>query len=142
MIGESADTLSDAELVDSYYFTVFPNMHPWGGYNQITYRWRPNGDDHESCLMDVYLLSPFTGGAPPPAPERRLDADQPWRSAVEELGSLARVFDQDEFNLEAVQKGLRDHAHHASPSRAYQESKIRHFHHLYEQWVPGVEPLQ
>ena len=35
------ETLTDAELVDSYFMTVFPNMHPWGGFNQITYRFRP-----------------------------------------------------------------------------------------------------
>jgi len=137
VIGEGADELSDAELVDSYYFTVFPNMHPWGGYNQITYRWRPNGDDHESCIMEVFLLSPYSGGRPPPSPEVRLGADQPWRTAVEELGSLARVFDQDEFNLEAVQKGLKAMSKPGLSFSVYQESKIRHFHSLYDQWVPA-----
>ena len=67
-IGDGVEELTDAELVDSHYLSVFPNMHPWGGYNQITYRWRPNGDDHESCIMDVFLLSPFAGERPPPAP--------------------------------------------------------------------------
>ena len=66
------NALTDAELVDSYYMTVFPNMHPWGGFNQITYRFRPHGDDHQSCVMDVLLLSPFRGKRPPPAVERRL----------------------------------------------------------------------
>jgi phenylpropionate dioxygenase-like ring-hydroxylating dioxygenase large terminal subunit len=135
VIGAGADDLSDAELVDSHYLSVFPNMHPWGGYNQITYRWRPNGDDHESCVMDVFLLSPFAGERPPPAPERRLGADEPWRSAVEELGSLARVFDQDEFNLEAVQKGLKATRKPGLSFAVYQESKIRHFHQLYDQWL-------
>ena len=107
MLGDAAQELSDAELVDSYYMTVFPNMHPWGGYNQITYRFRPDGDDHQSCIMEVLLLSPFKGDRPPPAEHIHLEADQPWRTAVDQLGSLARVFDQDEFNLEAVQKGLR-----------------------------------
>jgi hypothetical protein len=54
---------------------------------------------------------------------------------VEELGSLARVFDQDEFNLEAVQKGLKATRKPGVSFAVYQESKIRHFHQLYDQWL-------
>jgi len=135
VLGDAAHELTDAELVDSYYMTVFPNMHPWGGYNQITYRFRPHGDDHQSCIMEVLLLSPFAGDRPHPAEEIRLTADQPWVTAVEQLGSLARVFDQDEFNLEAVQKGLRTTRKAGVSFGVYQESKISHFHSLYDQWL-------
>jgi phenylpropionate dioxygenase-like ring-hydroxylating dioxygenase large terminal subunit len=141
LLGDAVQELTDAELVDSYYMTVFPNVHPWGGFNQITYRFRPDGDDHQSCIMDVLLLSPFTGDRPPPAEEIRLTADQPWVTAVDQLGSLARVFDQDEFNLEAVQKGLRTTRKPGVTFGVYQESKIRHFHHLYEKWL-DLEPTQ
>ncbi len=140
-LGDGVEELTDAELVDSYYLTVFPNMHPWGGYNQITYRFRPNGDDHRSCIMEVFLLSPFEGERPPPAPEIRLSVDEAWVTAVEQLGSLARVFDQDEFNLEAVQKGLRTIRKRGVSFGVYQESKIRHFHHLLEEWL-DLEPTQ
>ena len=135
-LGDSVDELSDAELVDSYFVNIFPNSHPWAAYNQIYYRFRPNGDDHESSLMEVFLLAPFAGAAPPPAQEIRLGAKDPWRDAVDVLGSLARVFDQDEFNLEAVQRGLRSTRRRSVTLSAYQESKIRHFHQLYEKWVP------
>lgn len=135
VLGSEVEALTDAELVDSYYLTVFPNMHPWGGYNQITYRFRPNGDDHRSSIMEVLLLSPFTGNRPPPAVERRLGPDEPWRTAVDELGSLARVFDQDEFNLESVQKGLRTTRKPGVSFGVYQESKIRHFHTLLDRWL-------
>jgi hypothetical protein len=83
----------------------------------------------------VLLLSPFSGERPAPAPERKLSADEPWRTAVEELGSLARVFDQDEFNLEAVQKGLRTTRKPGLSFGVYQESKIRHFHSLLDRWT-------
>ncbi|WP_344604023.1 aromatic ring-hydroxylating dioxygenase subunit alpha [Sporichthya brevicatena] len=138
-LGDAVEELCDAELVDSYFVNVFPNAHPWGAFNQIFYRFRPNGDDHRSALMEVQLLAPFAGERPPPAPEIRLGPDEPWRDAVEVLGSLARVFDQDEFNLEAVQRGLQSTARTGVLLSAYQESRIRHFHHLYEQWVPAGE---
>jgi phenylpropionate dioxygenase-like ring-hydroxylating dioxygenase large terminal subunit len=135
-LGESADELCDAELVDSYFISVFPNAHPWGAYNQIFYRFRPHGDDHRSALMEVMLLAPYAGERPPAAPEVKLGADDHFRDAVDVLGSLARVFDQDEFNLAAVQRGLLSTARTGVTLSAYQESRIRHFHHLYEQWVP------
>jgi phenylpropionate dioxygenase-like ring-hydroxylating dioxygenase large terminal subunit len=137
-LGSAVDLLCDAELVDSYFVNIFPNAHPWGAYNQIFYRFRPNGDDHRSALMEVMLLAPFAGERPRSAPEIKLGAEDHWRDAVEILGSLARVFDQDEFNLEAVQRGLLSTARTGVTLSAYQESRIRHFHHLYEQWVPGT----
>lgn len=137
ILGQAVDDLSDAELVDSYFVNIFPNSHPWAAYNQIYYRFRPNGDDHQSSLMEVLLLAPFTGSAPPPAPEIRLGIDDAWRDAVEELGSLARVFDQDEYNLEGVQRGLHATYQPTINLADYQERKIRHFHQLYEKWVPA-----
>jgi len=133
-IGDAADELCDAEMVDSLYFTVFPNFHPWGAYNRICYRFRPYGDDHTMSVMEVLFLSPFTGERPPPSPVRWLGPDDEWTS-VAELGFLARVFDQDDYNLEQVQKGLRTTRREGVVLGVYQESKIRHFHHLYSRWL-------
>ena len=133
-LGDGAEDLSDAELVDSIYFTVFPNFHPWGAYNRICYRFRPNGDDHQSAIMEVLFLSPFTGERPPPAPLRWLGPDDRWTDVVE-LGSLARVFDQDDFNIEQVQRGLHTTRKPGVTLSVYQESKVRHFHHLLDQWM-------
>ena len=85
--------------------------------------------------MEVLLLSPFAGERPPPAEHIQLGADEAWVTAIEHLGSLARVFDQDEFNLEAVQKGLRTTRKRGVTFGVYQESKIRHFHHLLDRWL-------
>ena len=60
--------LCDAELVDSIYYTVFPNFHPWGAYNRITYRFRPYGDRHDKSIMECMYLTPFVGERPPSAP--------------------------------------------------------------------------
>lgn len=138
LVADRVDELTDAEMVDSLYFTVFPNFHPWGSYNRINYRFRPNGDDHTTCIMEVIFLSPFTGERPPPAPVKWLGADDEWTSIVE-LGALARVFDQDDYNLEKVQKGLRSTTRSGVRPAVYQESKIRHFHHLYPQWVSEAD---
>ncbi len=121
--------LSDAELADSFYYTVFPNFHPWGAYNRIVYRFRPYRNDPDRSIMEVLYLSPFRGKRPPPAAVHWLAEDEDWTFAPE-LGFLARVFNQDTFNLAKVQRGLHASVRTEIPFARYQESKIRHFHAL------------
>jgi nitrite reductase/ring-hydroxylating ferredoxin subunit len=121
---------SDAELLDAIVYNVFPNFAPWGGLApNIVYRWRPNGRDVGSCLMEVMILKPVAQGAarPPAVPFRVLGPEERW-SDVAELPILGPVIDQDMENMPFVQQGLvasgtgRVHLGH------YQESRIRHFH--------------
>ncbi len=126
--------LSDAELNDSFYYTVFPNMHPWGAYNKITYRFRPYGNDPGSCIMEVIYLAPFLGKRPAPAEIHWLDFDQSWTEAPE-LGPLCQVFDQDTFNLPRVQRGLENAQHTHVTFASYQETKLRHFHSLLDKYI-------
>ena len=126
-----AQTLSDAELADSFYYSVFPNFHPWGAYNRIVYRFRPYQNDPGRCVMEVIYLAPFRGKRPAPAPVHWLEDDEDWTQAPE-LGFLARVFNQDTANLGRVQQGLRGAAHESVTFASYQETKIRHFHTLLE----------
>ncbi|MDJ0785369.1 MAG: aromatic ring-hydroxylating dioxygenase subunit alpha [Myxococcota bacterium] len=130
----SVTELSDAELADSFYYTVFPNFHPWGAYNRITYRFRPHGNDPHRSIMEVLYLAPYQGRKPEPAPVHWLDVDEPWTEAPE-LGSLAKVFSQDTFNMAPIQKGLRAARHTHVTLGRYQETKIRHFHCLLERYL-------
>jgi hypothetical protein len=130
----SVTQLSDAELNDSFYYTVFPNMHPWGAYNKITYRFRPYGNDPSCCIMEVIYLVPFAGKRPPPAKVHWLDFDESWTEAPE-LGPLCQVFDQDTINLPKVQRGLESAGHTHVTFASYQETKIRHFHSLLDKYV-------
>jgi phenylpropionate dioxygenase-like ring-hydroxylating dioxygenase large terminal subunit len=134
--GDRVDTMSDAELMDSIDYTVFPNFHPWGAFNRIVYRFRPNGDDHRSSIMEVMFLSPYQGERPPPAPVRWLGPDETWTDAPE-LGMLAKVFNQDLFNMCRVQEGLETTFKPGVTLANYQESKVRWLHALLTQWVEG-----
>lgn len=130
----SVTLLCDAEMNDSFYYSLFPNMHPWGAYNRITYRFRPNGNDPDTSIMEVLYLAPFRGRRPAPAKVHWLDFDEPWTNAPQ-LGPLAKVFAQDTFNLPKVQQGLRSAGHGHVTFAEYQETKIRHFHALLEKYV-------
>jgi phenylpropionate dioxygenase-like ring-hydroxylating dioxygenase large terminal subunit len=134
-LGSSADELCDAELVDSFYYTVFPNFHPWGAYNRIAYRFRPFGAEVDRSIMECMYLAPFRDGErPPAAPIHWLGPDDDWTEAPE-LGFLARVFNQDTFNLPKVQIGLNTMAKRTVTFAEYQETKLRHFHLLLDRWL-------
>jgi hypothetical protein len=130
----SVNDVSDAELADSFYYTVFPNFHPWGAYNRIVYRFRPLRDDPDRSIMEVMYLAPFRGRRPKPAQVHWLGEDEDWTNAPE-LGFLARVFNQDTFNLPNVQRGLHAARHTHVTFARYQETKIRHFHTLLGRWL-------
>jgi hypothetical protein len=129
-----AADLSDAELADSFYYTLFPNFHPWGAYNRIVYRFRPWRSDPNACVMEVMYLAPFRGKRAKPAPLHWLGDDEDWTQAPE-LGFLTRVFNQDTANLGRVQAGLRAARHTHVTFARYQETKIRHFHALLDDWI-------
>ena len=139
MVGDAVDKMSDAEMTDSIDYSLFPNFHPWGGLNRIVYRFRPNGNDHCSAVMEVLFLAPYSGDRPPPAKVHALSAAEPW-TAAPELGMLAKVFDQDTFNMAKVQLGLEATFKPGTTLGNYQESKIRWLHDLLDEWVAGNRP--
>ena len=130
--GDRAETYCDAELMDSLDYTLFPNFHPWGAFNGIVYRFRPNGNDHRSSIMECMMLAPFEGERPPAAKVHWLEEDETWSSV---LGFLVKVFDQDSFNMPKVQQGLEATYMDGIVLSGYQESKVRWLHHKLTEWV-------
>ncbi|MEM7342186.1 MAG: aromatic ring-hydroxylating dioxygenase subunit alpha [Actinomycetota bacterium] len=131
---EWADAMSDAEMMDSIDYTVFPNFHPWGAFNRIVYRFRPNGDDHRSSIMECIFLAPYQGEKPPPCEIHWLGDDETFTDAPE-LGLLAKVFNQDLFNMPKVQLGLETTRKPGITLGDYQEAKVRWLHQKLGEWV-------
>jgi phenylpropionate dioxygenase-like ring-hydroxylating dioxygenase large terminal subunit len=132
--GDRVDEMSDAEMMDSIDYTVFPNFHPWGAFNRIVYRFRPNGDDHRSSIMECLFLAPFRGERPPDTPVHFLTEDETFLDAPE-LGMLGKVFNQDLFNMARVQQGLETTHKPGVTLGDYQESKIRWLHDKLARWI-------
>ena len=105
------DEWSDAEFIDNIDYTLFPNFHPWGAYNRIVYRFRPNGDNHREAIMEVFLLAPFKGERPMPAKTTYLGPDDSWTD-----GTRARHARQD------LRAGQLQHAEGAEGPRADAQS--------------------
>jgi phenylpropionate dioxygenase-like ring-hydroxylating dioxygenase large terminal subunit len=135
--GRDYEAVTDSEALDAIEYFVFPNFMPWAGYTTpLTYRFRPNGTDHESSLMDVILLEPFAddGPRPAPVPTRHLAEGQSWADAPE-LGYLGRILNQDTATLARVQQGLQATAGPDVTLARYQENRIRHFHRTLGQYL-------
>lgn len=128
-----------SELMDSTLYLLFPNFAPWAGHGTvISYRHRPNGDDVDSCIMDIFLLTRYPEGTEPPedAPTFRLGIDQPFSDAAEVMGAgLSNVFNQDGANLPQVQKGLKASKKGAVTLGNYQEVRVRHFNQTLDKYL-------
>jgi phenylpropionate dioxygenase-like ring-hydroxylating dioxygenase large terminal subunit len=142
--GVDLSNVSDSEIIDTIQYHVFPNFVPWGDYGApLIYLYRPNGDDHTTSIMEVYLLLPFPPGErPAPAPMRHLTIDEPWDTAPEIPTGLSNIFNQDLSNMHAVQQGLRTTRKPGMTLGNYQESRIRHFHRLYERQLDRMDGEQ
>ncbi|MCU0976087.1 MAG: aromatic ring-hydroxylating dioxygenase subunit alpha [Steroidobacteraceae bacterium] len=135
--GGDYEDVSDAETIDALVYNVFPNFAPWAGFApNIVYRWRPNGRDVGSCLMEVMILKRCPTGQPRPRPVRMrlLSEAEPW-SAATELPVLGPVIDQDMGNMPHVQDGLDASATGRVHLSRYQEVRIRHFHRTLDHYL-------
>lgn len=131
---------SDAEMLDAIEYYLFPNFAPWAGVLQgITYRFRPDGDDPDRCLMDIMLLRPVPADQPRPAPAavRAIGVDEGFDVAPE-LGGLVGILQQDAANLPRVQRGLKTSGASRVNFGEYQESRLRHFHRTLTDYVEGA----
>lgn len=128
---------SDSEILDAIQYTLFPNLFPWGGAKTtICYRFRPNGNNPDTSIMECMLLAPLADGAERPAPAKIhwLEPDEDWLNAPE-LGILAAIFDQDSENLSRVQRGLRASRKQGVTLGNYQEVRVRHFNQTLDEYL-------
>lgn len=133
LTGEDISDWSDAEVMGQGYHDLFPNLHPWGGWLRLCFRFRPNGDNPDESIMDIMLLAPWPADKPRPEPAklRKLGLDDPWTSAPELL-SLSKILDQDLMNIPMVHRGVKAKSPPCVWYSSFQEMKIRNFHQNYE----------
>lgn len=137
--GHDYEASSDAEMLDSILYNVFPNFSVWGGMKPTrVYRWRPNGKDVDSAIMEVYQLDRVPKDQPRPAPAnmRILSASEKWSDA-EELGGLGVIADQDMGNLPYVQEGLKTSGNNEVHFANYQDMRIRQHHIMIQRYIDG-----
>ena len=136
---------ADAEMVDALLYNVFPHMSFWAGYMpKLTYRWRPNGHDHTTSIMDIYLLKTVPKGQPrpKPAPAFEIGLNESMLELGVEAGmsaGLAAVFEQDMANLPYVQEGMAASGTGVLHFARYSEMRIRLMHQMIDRTIAASQ---
>ena len=114
-------------------WNIFPNMvflqQPT---NVLAYRSRPNGDDPDSCIFEIYVLERFAPGQEP-----KLEVDDggdDWRKVQWGL-----ILEQDFQNMQEVQKGMKSRALKVVRPNPVQEVEISNFHRVYHAYMAKVD---
>lgn len=109
---------------------VFPNCVTLPYYDgAVWYRARPDGDDPNKCIFNIYSLKRYAAGQEPGA-KVEVHRDVTGKS-------FGLIVDQDVGNMMMVQKGMKSRAfRHALPNPV-QEVEITNFHRYLEQYVLG-----
>jgi phenylpropionate dioxygenase-like ring-hydroxylating dioxygenase large terminal subunit len=137
---ELASFATNSERMDSILYSIFPNFAPWAGFHpNITYRFRPNGDDHTTAIMEIMALCQLPTGAerPKDVPARRMGEDELFSEAPELGVELGTIFDQDLFNMPKIQKGMENVESGELVRANYHEVRIRHFHQTIDRYING-----
>ena len=132
---------SDSLMLDSIEYHLFPNMFFFPGINiPMAYRFRPNGDDVDSCIFDLMILEPLADGAshPEPPDPQRVEIDQSY-TEVESLGWLGQVYDEDTGNLQMQQQGFKTSRKPGLTLGNYQEARIRRVHMTLDEFLCATE---
>lgn len=108
--GFDVSKVSDTEIADVIEYTIFPNLnlvvHP---VSQSALRFRPNGDDHTTSIVEFMRFRLVPEGQPLPkdVPVLMLGPDEKLADHEAEMGGTGFIADQDVSNCARVQKGLR-----------------------------------
>ena len=88
--GVDCSAVSDCETIDNIVYFIFPNLISFAGIGlPVQLRFRPNGNDPNSSIMDVRLLQLCpTGKCLPAAKINYLTLEESWIKAKKILRSL------------------------------------------------------
>ncbi|MBE7204388.1 MAG: aromatic ring-hydroxylating dioxygenase subunit alpha [Parafilimonas terrae] len=130
--------VSDTELLDTYSYTVFPNLYVFPGISlPMVYRFRPDARDHRRCIFEVMFMKPVPQGEDRPFPEpvQILEDHQSFAEADGMDPGFGKILDQDTGNLQAQQEGLEASAKPGITLGDYQEIRVRHFEQAVDKYM-------
>jgi len=96
----------------------------------LAYRSRPNGDDPDSCIFDIFSLVRYAPGAEPPL-KREFYPD----SRVNTVENFGLILSQDFQNMGEVQKGMHSMGFAGSRTNPLQESTVNNFHRVLYDYI-------
>lgn len=138
------ENLRDEQLTDFYHYTIFPNFAvsiTADGFHFL--RSRPHPTDPEQCIFDnwFYATQPEGETRPVNTPAGPVERDAiVEHETIDYLDkSIGLAMDQDLSITTGQQLGFRSRGYEGV-YLAGQESRIRRYHELIDQYIDGVLP--
>jgi phenylpropionate dioxygenase-like ring-hydroxylating dioxygenase large terminal subunit len=138
------DALSDAQLTDTFHYTVFPNfatsLNPDG---MLFLRALPDAKDPEKCVFDCWYYAYGDGkgqnafGALVTAGEGAAGVEREWVEYGEK--SLGVVLDGDVDVMAGQQKAMHSAGYRGS-LHAGQEKRVAQYHNMIDAYIAGYRP--
>lgn len=136
--GKDHTGISDAEALDVLQYTLFPNVILFRGITlPLILRFRPNKNNHNSCIFDLFYLEDIPAGQTEVEPADTIfmgDNDTYEKAGVLE-DWLGHVYDQDMVNIRNMQEGLLAGPDEVIFLSDYHESRIKHFHNTLNSYL-------
>ena len=132
-MGVDFSELNDAQLVDDFHYSIFPNVTlNIFGRSAWLFRHRPHPTDPDRMLFDFFNLLRLPNAELPRAEhEHHVSRDD---LVLQPLGGGGELLAQDTYNLPRIQRGM-----HSSGFKGLhlgdQEIRIRHFHAVLDRYV-------
>ena len=96
----------------------------------IAYRARPNGDDPDTCIFDIWSLQRYAPGGEPTL-QREVIPD--WKANTK--ADFGLILSQDFQNFEHVQRGMKSRGFKGSRTNPVQESEIPNMHRALAEYL-------
>ena len=129
---------SDAEVIDSLKYNVFPNlMFSAGAAIHGLSIFRPLGNDPDKCSIDRMTFLPVgaDGKRPDPPEVFTVQEHESWAVAPGIPEFNAHVLDQDTSIMRFQQEGMHTSYKGAETLSTYQESRVRWLHETLEKYI-------
>lgn len=108
---------------------LFPNMvFLHGPGHLLGYRARPNGDDPDSCIFDVYALERYPEGKEP-KPEVSVRPD------ITSVADWGLILTQDFQNMADIQQGMKSRGFKGARTNPKQELAVSNFHRALHEFI-------
>ena len=117
----SPDVTPEQVMAVGIDWHIFPNMvflpQPT---NLLGYRARPDGDDPDRCIFEVYVLERFAEGQ---VPRVEVESAEDWRDV-----DWGLILSQDFQNMSEVQAGMKSRGFKGARTNPVQEKAVSNFH--------------
>jgi len=119
---------------------VFPNlvmlMFPDG---LLAYRARPDGDNPDSCIYDIWSLVRYTPGTEPSLQREFYYGTDDWK--IDTVARFGKILSQDFQNMEHIQQGMKSSGFKGSRTNPKQESAVSNFHRVLWEYYSGDQAM-